>query len=73
MKIDNGETNKKLGIIVVGLFLGNLGYFMNILIKDTSLTFFNGLKDGLCVGLEIVGVALFAYGLVGLIKHNKNK
>lgn len=71
MKINNGNVNNKLGIIILGLFLVNLGFFMNKFVKDTSIAFFNGLIDGLSVGLEIVGVALFAYGIVGVIKENR--
>lgn len=73
MKIDNGEANKNLGIIIIGLFIANLGFFINRFVKDTSIEFLNGLKSGLCAGMQIVGVAVFAYGLVSLIKHNKNK
>ena len=67
------DTNSKLGIVALGLFFANLGFFLHKYIKNTSLIFMNGLKDGLCVGLEIVGVAMFMYGLVSIIKEKRNK
>lgn len=71
MKLNDGDTNKKLGILALGLFFANLGYFIDKFVKNTSLDFFNGFKSGACAGLMIIGVFLFIYGLVGVIKNNK--
>ena len=49
----------------------NLGYFINKYVRDISIAFLNGLKAGICVGLMIIGFALFAYGIVRIIKHNR--
>lgn len=68
MKFDKKDENSYLGIIAIGLFLTNLGYFLNKYTRDTSFDFLNGLKAGICVGAMIVGVGVFAYGLVGIIK-----
>ena len=72
MKFDKNDVNTQLGVLLIGLFFTNLGYFANKYIKDTSLAFFNGLKDGVCAGLMIVGVFLFIYGLINVIRITKN-
>lgn len=72
MKFDKNDVNTQLGILAIGLFFANLGYFINKFVKDTSLTFFNGLKAGVCTGMMIVGVFFFIYGLVNVIRITKN-
>lgn len=71
MKLDNGKTNVYLGYVALGLLFMNLGYFINKYVRDISIAFLNGLKAGICVGLMIIGFALFAYGIVRIIKHNR--
>lgn len=68
MKFDKNDVSTQLGVLLIGLFLTNLGYFINKDVKDTSLTFFNGVKAGVCTGLMIVGVFFFIYGLVNVIR-----
>lgn len=67
------DTNSKLGIVALGLFFANLGFFINKYVKDTSLLFMNGLKDGVSVGLEIIGVAMCAYGIASIVKEKREK
>lgn len=73
MKFDKNDVNTQLGILLLGLFFTNLGYFVNKYVKDTSLKFFNGFRSGLCAGLMIVGVFFFMYGLINVIRITKNK
>ena len=72
MKFDKNDVNTQLGVLLIGLFLTNLGYFVNKYVKNTSLDFFNGLKAGICTGMMIVGVFFFIYGLVNVIRITKN-
>lgn len=73
MKLDNGNANRYLGIIVIGIVIMNLGFIINTFVKDISVDFLNGFKSGLCVVMQIVGAGIFAYGLISLIKHNQSK
>lgn len=73
MKLDDGKTNTYLGYVALGLFFMNLGYFINKYAKPVSIELINGLKAGACVGLMIIGMVLFAYGIVNIIKQNRKK
>lgn len=73
MKFDKNDTNTLLGIFAIGIFLSNLGFFLQINVKKLTTTFFNGFIKGACVGLEIIGIFLIFYGILGIIKINKNK
>lgn len=72
MKNFNDE-NKALGIFMIGVFLAALGNGLTRYIKDTSIKFVNGLVDGLGVGLQLVGIFLFAFGLSSIIRIKRHK
>ena len=74
MKFDKDDTNIQLGILAIGLICMNIGFFANMFIRDTeTLTFFNGLKDGICTGLMVVGTFLFVYSIFNLVRIRRKK
>ena len=73
MKFDKNDINSQLGLIAVGLILMNLGFFARMHIRDVSITFINGLFNGIETGLMIIGVFVFIYGFVNVIRLARKK
>ena len=67
---------KKFKLIIIGLLLCIIPQIIGPLsvIQNTAAgKFLRGLSDGLSVGMMIIGVSIFAYGIACYPKIEKNK
>ena len=73
MKFDKNDISTQLGVFALGVLFMSLGYYIHKYVDNVSIIFLKGLKDGAAVGTQIVGVFLFVYGLINVIRIVKKK